>query len=59
MFSGPMGYYGYYGTTDGYYTVPVGTTVVPKNGYMFSGTMGYYGYYGTTDGYYVVPVGTT
>ncbi len=51
MFSGTIGYYGYYGTTIGYYTVPVGTTVL-------QGTTGYYGYYGTTAGYYVVPADT-
>jgi hypothetical protein len=33
FFLGTIGYYGYYGTTNGYYTVPVGTTVL-------QGTMG-------------------
>ncbi len=51
-----MGYYGYYGTIDGYYTVPVGTTDYGTIGYY--GYHGYYGYYGTAGGYYVVPTGT-
>ena len=48
MCSGTVGYYGYYGTTNGYYIVPAGTTVLYS-------THGYYGYYGTTGRYYVVP----
>jgi hypothetical protein len=31
--TGTTGYYGYYGTTNGYYVVPVGTMVVPQTGY--------------------------
>ncbi len=50
MFSGTIGYYGYYGLR--YYKRVLYTT----RGYY--GTIGYYGYHGTTDGYYVVPAGT-
>ena len=33
VLQGTTGYYGYYGTTNGYYVVPVGTMVVPQTGY--------------------------
>ena len=34
VLQGTTGYYGYYGTTNGYYTVPMGTMKYPKRGTM-------------------------